>query len=81
MIIRTDSPLPCALYAGAAPCNHPTRTALITRIDGNAWEFLPICAAHLQETADAGVATQRPRSYAWPLRGAAPAFDGTSGGA
>lgn len=73
MIVRTDSPLPCAMYAGAAPCDHPTTMALITRMRGGGWEFLPICASHLQEAADAGVAAQRPLSYAWPMPGAAPA--------
>ena len=78
MIVQIDSPLPCAMYAGASRCEHPTTTALITPIDGGAWELLAICDAHLEESVAVSNTAPPPLTYAWRKGNAAtdqnPAF-------
>ena len=49
MLIRLDTPLPCAQYATTALCAQPTTLAVISPLEGGAWEILPVCPAHLQE--------------------------------
>ncbi len=64
MVIRIDHPYPCASYcfgrAGASVCAHPTTTALISPLDGGAWELLPLCDTHLHEVDDRARPIARP---------------------
>ncbi len=67
MIIRMDSPLPCAMYTGASQCDHPTTMALISPMEGSAWELLALCDAHLQEAVATSNTAPPPLTYAWGM--------------
>ena len=53
MFIRLDPGLPCGQYSTNSPalrmCEQPATVGIVTPAEGEVWELLPVCEAHLTD--------------------------------